>query len=596
MLVYVVSVFIAGLVVFFVRFFFLAGIDRPFIEDVTPTPTPISSIPTDTAKPSVTTVQPSPIIVDTPSATSTTKPATIETITASPIAAEPIVGGSITKQKPASPTAAEPIMGGGSVTIQKPTAQKPFDNLSIPTIAVTGTSSSVKTENSAITADSSKIQPSSTNVQGATGSSAAVISKISPSVGIQDKVAAKDNLIPSKTAKAEPPIEPKPKPKDEKPVLKTQTLNSAQFFQNFEEPEPQIPTKQVPAVTLKQDTAIPVKQDLVTPAVVPVKQDPIVAVKQPPLVTVAPVKKDPVVPLQQDPTIPVKQEPIVPVKQSPVIPGKQDPIVPVPQTPESVPLKTAQTLETAASITPSISQAPSTVSPTTTATGTASVDAQQKPPEQESTKPVAPLKSASAAPSSTAVAVEEAPKPTSSASSTPSTGEAALAPPKPSHYKSYSMSYTAAGRNWGSAVSTAKAVNTTQNTVNKFVAFAPSSSAAPARKLGGGTDKMSLLLQWCQGLTAGYKDVSITNLTTSFKDGLAFCAMIHKKHPELIDFASLKKENGAENLKIAFDAGESLGITKLLDVEDIVEMAVPDKLSMATYLFEVYKVLSKDEK
>lgn len=121
----------------------------------------------------------------------------------------------------------------------------------------------------------------------------------------------------------------------------------------------------------------------------------------------------------------------------------------------------------------------------------------------------------------------------------------------------------------------------------------PAAQRAVAPRRSGGTDKMSLLVQWCQSVTANYQDVKVTNITTSFKDGLAFCALIHSKHPELIDFGSLKKENAAENLKIAFDAAETLGVPKLLEIEDITELEVPEKLSMATYLFELQKVLAK---
>ena len=86
------------------------------------------------------------------------------------------------------------------------------------------------------------------------------------------------------------------------------------------------------------------------------------------------------------------------------------------------------------------------------------------------------------------------------------------------------------------------------------------------------TAKEGLLL-WCRKKTTGYRDIDppgIQNFTTSFQNGLAFLALIHKHQPQLVDYDSLSKENAAQNLEQAFSTAEQqLGIPRLLDVEDM---------------------------
>ncbi|CAH1390274.1 unnamed protein product [Nezara viridula] len=101
------------------------------------------------------------------------------------------------------------------------------------------------------------------------------------------------------------------------------------------------------------------------------------------------------------------------------------------------------------------------------------------------------------------------------------------------------------------------------------------------------------LLLWCQMKTAGYHNVNVRNFTTSWKDGLAFNAIIHKHRPDLIAFERLSKSNAMYNLNNAFTvAEEKLELTKLLDPEDVF-VEQPDEKSIITYVVTYYHYFSK---
>lgn len=76
------------------------------------------------------------------------------------------------------------------------------------------------------------------------------------------------------------------------------------------------------------------------------------------------------------------------------------------------------------------------------------------------------------------------------------------------------------------------------------------------------------LLLWCQRKTAPYDNVDIQNFSTSWKDGLGFCALIHRHRPDLIDYHKLGSHDPVSNLNTAFDVAEKhLDIPRMLDAE-----------------------------
>ncbi|KAL0630006.1 EH domain-binding protein 1-like protein 1 [Plecturocebus cupreus] len=110
----------------------------------------------------------------------------------------------------------------------------------------------------------------------------------------------------------------------------------------------------------------------------------------------------------------------------------------------------------------------------------------------------------------------------------------------------------------------------------------PGSQAPPAL-----VSSSQSLLEWCQEVTAGYRGVRITNFTTSWRNGLAFCAILHRFYPEKIDYASLDPLNIKQNNKQAFDGFAALGVSRLLEPADMVLLSVPDKLIVMTYLCQI---------
>ncbi|KAI0166326.1 calponin homology domain-containing protein [Xylariaceae sp. FL1272] len=112
----------------------------------------------------------------------------------------------------------------------------------------------------------------------------------------------------------------------------------------------------------------------------------------------------------------------------------------------------------------------------------------------------------------------------------------------------------------------------------------------------GMTAKEGLLL-WCQRKTACYEEVEVRDFSTSWNDGLAFCALLDIHRPDLIDYDALDKSDHRGNMQLAFDiAHKEIGIPALLDVEDVCDVARPDEKSLMTYIAYWFHAFSQMEK
>ncbi|XP_053909133.1 F-actin-monooxygenase MICAL3 isoform X10 [Cuculus canorus] len=103
--------------------------------------------------------------------------------------------------------------------------------------------------------------------------------------------------------------------------------------------------------------------------------------------------------------------------------------------------------------------------------------------------------------------------------------------------------------------------------------------------------RSSKLLSWCQRQTDGYAGVNVTDLTMSWKSGLALCAIIHRYRPDLIDFDSLDEHDVERNNQLAFDIAEKeFGISPIMTGKEMASVGEPDKLSMVMYLTQFYEM------
>ncbi|XP_051639587.1 EH domain-binding protein 1 isoform X10 [Manacus candei] len=122
---------------------------------------------------------------------------------------------------------------------------------------------------------------------------------------------------------------------------------------------------------------------------------------------------------------------------------------------------------------------------------------------------------------------------------------------------------------------------------SRELSSSPKPSPIPSPVLGRKPNASQSLLVWCKEVTKNYRGVKITNFTTSWRNGLSFCAILHHFRPDLIDYKSLNPQDIKENNKKAYDGFASLGISRLLEPSDMVLLAIPDKLTVMTYLYQI---------
>jgi len=101
---------------------------------------------------------------------------------------------------------------------------------------------------------------------------------------------------------------------------------------------------------------------------------------------------------------------------------------------------------------------------------------------------------------------------------------------------------------------------------------------------------------WIKRVVSSYSNITIVDFSCSFRSGLVFCAIIHHFRPGLIDFDNLSADNVYFNNSLAFNIAENiLGIPSLLDPQDMVDLMVPDRYSIITYVSQFYHKFKDDD-
>ncbi|XP_029940061.1 smoothelin-like isoform X2 [Salarias fasciatus] len=136
-----------------------------------------------------------------------------------------------------------------------------------------------------------------------------------------------------------------------------------------------------------------------------------------------------------------------------------------------------------------------------------------------------------------------------------------------------------------------------QSSHTPFNRTAGSSSAVSAQQCPVATvpnakNVKQMLLDWCRAKTEPYEGVDIQNFSSSWKDGIAFCALVHRFFPDSFEYSILNPNMPRDNFQLAFSTAERLaGCPPLLDADDLIRMKEPDWKCVYTYIQEFYRCL-----
>ncbi|XP_072227970.1 uncharacterized protein smtna [Leuresthes tenuis] len=133
----------------------------------------------------------------------------------------------------------------------------------------------------------------------------------------------------------------------------------------------------------------------------------------------------------------------------------------------------------------------------------------------------------------------------------------------------------------------------TSTPLNRTAGIKASPAAAcPPAAAPNAKNVKQMLLDWCRAKTEPYEGVDIHNFSSSWKDGIAFCALVHRFFPDAFEYSILNPNKPRDNFQLAFSTAEKLaGCPPLLDADDLVRMKEPDWKCVYTYIQEFYRSL-----